>query len=94
MLAGVLTAEYGLGIGNDVDMWIVEVDTAVGGALGAGVAAAVEAGDAAAFALGAGVLAAAGGGFGDSGGGVKMPSRCLASRSFSNLAAFAAALSC
>lgn len=49
---------------------------------GAGVAADVEVGDG-----GAGVDMV-------SGGGVKMPIRCLASRSFSSLAAFAAALSC
>lgn len=91
MLAGVLTAEYGLGKATDA----ADADAA-GGALpagnvdGAGVAVDVDAGDAAAGAL----LDAGAGTVGGSGGGVKMPRRCRASRSFSSLAALAAALSC
>lgn len=84
-----LTAEYGLVIGRDAGVGTADPDS--GGAPGAGVAAAVKAGDCDA------VLDTAApdvGTLGGSGGGVKMPMRCLASRSFSSLAALAAALSC
>lgn len=93
MLAGVLTAEYGLGIGRAADVGVAEVGTGAEGAMGVGVAAWEEAGDGADFLIGAGAGAGVGG-LGGSGGGVKMPRRCLASRSFSNLAALAAARSC
>ena len=83
MLAGVLIAEKGVGTGIDADVG----NTGFGVALctGAGVVAAVEAGDAAVVEAAVGI---------GSGGGVKMPMRCLASLSFSSLAALAAALSC
>lgn len=85
MLAGVLTAEYELGMASDA----ADAGAPLAGkAGGAGVAVDVDAGDGAAGAL------LDGGAFGGSGGGVKMPRRCLASRSFSSLAALAAALSC
>ena len=58
---------------------------------GAGVTGAVEVGDGAVVVV---VLATGAGAAGGSGGGVKMPSLCLFSRSFSSLAALAAALSC
>lgn len=81
MLAGVLTAEYGLGEAKDADVEIgggaIETPTDAGGA-----------GDCVK------ALSDAFGVLGGSGGGVKMPIRCRASRSFSSLAALAAALSC
>lgn len=86
VLAGVLTAEYGLGMASDPAAAAVGAPPA-NNMGGAEVAVEVEAGDGAAGTL---LIAGAGG----SGGGVKMPNRCLASRSFSSLAALAAALSC
>lgn len=79
--AGVLRPEYGLGMASDPVAGPPAPIEPTGTADGAGVAADVETGDG-----GAGVFG--------SGGGVKMPKRCLASRSFSSLAALAAALSC
>ena len=79
-----LTPETGVAIARDA---ADEAPAAVNEE-GAGVAEDVDAGNGAAATL------PDAGRVGGSGGGVKMPKRCLASRSFSNLAALAAALSC